>query len=83
MKTTVDLPEALLAEVRAAAKRRGWTVKVMFEESVRAFVNSERVRAPATPGRLEHTIVTGEGPANPALTFAEMLEISGINRTIE
>lgn len=83
MKTTVDLPEALLAEVRAAAKRRGWTVRVMFEESLRAFLDGERGRAPAAPSRLEHTIVTGKGPANPALTFAEMLEISGINRPME
>lgn len=83
MKTTVDLPEALLAEVRAAARRRGWAVRVMFEQSLRAFLDSERGRAPVAPNRLEHTIVTGDGPVNPAWTFSEMLEISGINRTTE
>lgn len=83
MKTTVDLPETLLAEVREAAERRNWTVRMVFEESLRSFLEREQTGMPSARYRLEHTIVTGKGPVNPGMTLAEMLEISGINRPRE
>ena len=77
MKTTIDLPPSLVSEAKIAARQRGWTVRVLFEESLRAFLQAENQVNPE-PFRLEHSIVHGEGA--PALTFAEMLETSGINR---
>lgn len=80
MKATIDLPESLLSEARSLAERRGWTVRVVFEESLRAFIENEAKREAAPPFRLQHTIVGGDGLAQPGMTFAEMLETSGIDR---
>ena len=77
MKTTIDLPNHLLSEVKIAARQRGWTVRVLFEESLRAFLQAKTGIVPE-PFRLEHRIV--DGAAAPTMTFAEMLETSGINR---
>ena len=77
MKTTIDLPPSLVSEAKIAARLRGWTVRVLFEESLRAFLQAEN-RAPSEPFRLEHRIVGGVTPND--MTFAEMLETSGINR---
>jgi hypothetical protein len=78
MKTTIDLPEGLLKEVRTAVRRRGWTVRALFEESLRAFPERENAAGEAAPFELRHTVVEGE--AELSMTFAEMLEVSGINR---
>ncbi len=77
MKTTIDLPSHLLSEVKIAARQRGWTVRVLFEESLRAFLQAKTGTSPE-PFRLEHRIVDGQGA--PTMTLSEMLETSGINR---
>jgi len=78
VETTVDLPESLLEEVRLVAERRGWTLKTVFEESLRNFVEMEELRKDAPLFRLQHTIVTGKKP--PSMTFAEMIEMSYLDR---
>ena len=83
MKATVDLPENLLSEARNLAESRGWTVRVVFEESLRAFLENEANRPKTEPFRLQHTVVGGHGLASPGMTFAEMLEASGIDRRPE
>ena len=77
MKTTVDLPETLLEEVRIVAGQRGWTVRVVFEESLRAFLNQNPPTLP-TAFRLDHTIVGGNQA--PDMTFSEMLAETDPNR---
>ena len=72
------MPEGILKGVRMAATRRGWTVRGLFEESLRAFPEHENVQGKAAPFELRHTVVGSE--AAPSMTFAEMLEVSGINR---
>ena len=81
MKTTIDLPETLLEEVRAVADRRGWTVRVVFEESLRAFIQQEELRATTKPFRLAHTVVKGR--KFPSMSFAEMLEATAPDRLPE
>jgi hypothetical protein len=78
VKTTVDLPENLLTEVRAAAERRGWTVRVVFEESLRAFLQQEEISDRHQPFRLAHTVVQGQ--EFPAMSFTQMLEATDSNR---
>jgi hypothetical protein len=78
MKTTVDLPATLLSEVRAAADKRGWTVRVVFEESLRAFLEREDVRSTPEPFRLAHTVI--QGREFPAMSFAEMLGATSPDR---
>ena len=80
MKTTIDLPQALLEDARAAAAQRGWTVRLIFEQSLRSFLARESAESPAAPFRLQHTVVKGKGLVNPGLSFASMLEQSGVNR---
>ena len=80
MKTTVDLPNQLLDDVRLAAERRGWTVRVLFEESLRSFLEGEAAEGPKAPFKLQHTIVKGNGLVNPGQSFAGMLAMSGIDR---
>ncbi len=48
MKTTVDIADALLAEARKVAGRRGTTVRSLIEEGLRRVIASERV-----PGRFK------------------------------
>ncbi len=81
MKTTVDLPEELLAGIRAVAERRGWNVRVVFEESLRAFLAQDELSANRAPFRLAHTIV--HGTEFPDLTFAEMLGQTSPDRLSE
>ncbi len=81
MKTTIDLPENLLAEVRSVAELRGWTVRVVFEESLRAFIDQQAASDSTTPFQLQHTIVGGTEP--PGMTFAEMLEATNPSRIRE
>jgi len=76
MKTTVELPDALMAEARDLAKRKGWTVKVVLEESLRAFLDKEKSAPPTTPFVWNPVTVKGQGLQNPNLTFAEILEMS-------
>ena len=78
MKTTVDLPDALLAEVREVAERRGWMVKTVFEESLRRFLDNSAEKAPPEPFKLRHTVVQGE--SWPDMSFAEMLEMTNPSR---
>ena len=77
MKATIDLPENLLAEARIAARNRGWTVRALFEESLRSFLDAEPPGRGA-PFRLRHRIVKGKEA--PTMSFAEMLEASGVDR---
>lgn len=81
MKTTIDLPQNLLDHARTAAERRGWTVRLLFEESLRSFLERESSETSSAPFRLKHTIVKGKGLVNPGLSFAEILEQSGVDRT--
>lgn len=78
MKTTVDLPENLLTEVRTAARRRGWTVRVVFEESLRAFLRQDEASVLNQPFRLAHTVVPGR--EFPGMSFTQMLEATDPNR---
>jgi hypothetical protein len=81
VKTTVDLPEDLLAEVRAKAEQRGWTVRLVFEESLRAFLQQEQAPLNQPPFRLAHTVVQGD--EFPGMTFAQMLEATAPDRLPE
>ena len=81
MKTTVDLPEALLAEVRDVAERRGWTVRVVFEESLRAFLQQQKTETEVKPFKLAHTAVGGG--EFPDMTFTQMLEATNPDRRSE
>jgi len=72
MKPTIDLPETLLADARAAAEPRGWTVRGVLEE---------RAEKQAGDFRLSHTIV-GRDDA-PAMSFVDMLEMTNPGRLPE
>lgn len=81
MKATIDLPEALLEETRNAAERHGWSVKLVFEESLRAFLQNEKLQSAESAFRLNHTVVNGE--RFPAMSFSQMLDATGPNRFSE
>ena len=53
MKTTLDLPDSLLAEAKAIARERHLTLRQLMEEGLRAAM--ERHRSPAIPFRLRDT----------------------------
>jgi hypothetical protein len=59
MKTTVDLPNPLLAEAKAEAARQGTTLRCLIEEGLR-FILRER-RKPAVPYRMKDGSVHGGG----------------------
>ena len=79
MKTTIDLPETLIAHAKALAEYRGWTVRTVFEESLRAFIERAGDTRGMKPFRLAHTIVRGK--EYPKMTFSEMLAATDLSRT--
>lgn len=58
-KTTVDIPESLLAEAKEVAAREGTTLRALVESGLRAVID-RRLRADAT-FRLRDASVDGEG----------------------
>ena len=60
MKTSVELPDDLLARMRELAARRGTSFKSLLEAAVRQFLG-ERVAPPPTRFRLEDRSVAGHG----------------------
>lgn len=66
MKTTVEIPDALLDEARRLAAREGTTVRALVEEGLRRII-AERTSAPAF--RLRRATFKGSG-LNPALADA-------------
>lgn len=53
MKTTLDLPDSLLAEAKAIARERRLTLRQLMEEGLRTAI--ERHREAAQPFRLRDT----------------------------
>ena len=58
MKTTIDIPEALFAEVRKLASREGTTMKAVIQEGIRRIL-SERKRG--SRFHLRKTTFKGDG----------------------
>jgi hypothetical protein len=58
MKTTVEIPDALLDEVRRLAAREGTTLRTLVEEGLRRIV-AERKRT--SPFRLRKASFKGDG----------------------
>jgi len=61
MKTTVEIPDALLREARSYASARGLTFKAVLESSLRRTLEAERT--PARPFRLRKHAFKGRGLA--------------------
>jgi Arc/MetJ family transcription regulator len=67
MKTTIDIADALMAEVKAAAAQDGRTVRSLVEEGLRRLL-AERAVAPPTR-TLRDATFTGNG-MNPEFVIA-------------
>lgn len=59
MKTTVDIPDPLLAEARRTADREGTTLKALVEAGLRRVLADRREKA--TPFQLRDARFRGEG----------------------
>ncbi|CAN5294386.1 hypothetical protein BH23ACT9_BH23ACT9_06910 [soil metagenome] len=59
MKTTIDLPDDLLAAVRERARQRGTTMRAVLEEALRRTLTDD---PPAEPYRLDLPITDGRRP---------------------
>ena len=60
MKTTVEISDPLLREVRKLAAREGTTLRALVEQGLRA-VLAERVQQKRKPFRFRPIVVIGEG----------------------
>ena len=58
MKTTVELPDALLRDAKRKAAREGTTVRALIEQGLRAVVSGRR---PATRFTLRDAAFKGDG----------------------
>jgi hypothetical protein len=58
MKTTVELPDALLREAKRVALREGTTVRALIERGLRSVVNGRRA---STPFTLRRAAFRGDG----------------------
>jgi hypothetical protein len=52
MKTTVEIPDSLLAEARRVASREGTTVRALVEEGLRRILGERKRRAAFTLKRV-------------------------------
>jgi hypothetical protein len=59
VKTTIELPDDLLAAVRERARQRGTTMRALLEEALRHSLSQP---LPAAPYRLELPVVDGIRP---------------------
>ena len=59
MKTTVEIADGLLDEVRRLARKRKTTLRAILEDSLRRTVEESRERAPAF--RLRSSTFKGDG----------------------
>lgn len=60
MKTTIDIADALLVEVRQLAQREGVTVRSLVERGLRAVIAESAVKE-THPFRLRDASVGGDG----------------------
>ncbi len=58
MKTTIDIPDHLLAEAQEVARREGTTLKALTQEGLRKVIAEKKAR---TPFKLEDKSVSGNG----------------------
>ena len=58
MKTTVEIPDELLSQVKAQADRDGTTVRALIEEGLRSVLSS---RKSTRPFRLKKASFRGKG----------------------
>ena len=76
MKTTIDIADALMAQVKAAAAEDGRTVRSLVEEGLRKLL-AERAEAPAVRTMRDATFTgTGMNPEfvdAPWEAFAELI----------
>jgi hypothetical protein len=71
MKTTIELPDALLAEAKAVAGREGTTLRALIEEGFRARLSQRRGRGRF---RLRRASFRGQG-LQPGFSTARWSEI--------
>ena len=62
----------------APRSQRGWITRMVFEESLRAFLQQDESSTKPEPFRLAHTVV--RGVEFPDMTFADMLEATNPGR---
>lgn len=61
MKTTVEIPNSLLAEIRKLAVQDGTTLKTLMEEGLRRILEERRERRKGKPFKLRDGSFGGEG----------------------
>lgn len=78
MKTTVELPDALLTDARALAEREGTTLKALLEAGLRHVVAERKRRTQRIPPR----IVTfgGDGLQPGVTSFEDMQTLAYLGR---
>lgn len=59
MKTTIDIPDALLAEAQALARRDGTTLKALTTEGLRRVIAEKKAKK--KPFKLRDVSVGGDG----------------------
>jgi hypothetical protein len=61
MKTTIEIPNAVLSDARKLAAREGTTLKALMEEGLRRILEERRERRKGKPFKLRDGSVGGEG----------------------
>jgi hypothetical protein len=74
MKTTVEIPDALLEAARRVATRRGVTLRTLIEEGLRHAVKTDTRRSPF---RLRDASVGGSG-MDPAFEQADWEKVRDV-----
>jgi hypothetical protein len=75
MKTTLEISDPLLRQVKAAARREGTTVRALVERGLRLLLEQERTRRPF---RLPDASVKGQGiqPQAARMTWEQLRALS-------
>jgi plasmid stability protein len=65
MKTTLDLPDALMREIKVRAAREDRKLKELVAELLTRGLAAERPARPAVPRRVKLPLIDGTHPATP------------------
>ena len=76
MKTTIEIADPLLEEAKQVALKQGITLRVLFEEGLRAVLQS-RTNAGRQPFQLrDGSFKGGKGLADPSLSWEQIRDLS-------
>ena len=72
MKTTIEISDTLLEQAKTLSSERGWTMRMVFEESLRSYLAKQTART--KPFRFRPHVVKGRG-LQPGIEWSQLSQL--------